>query len=342
MTTCWIRAVLFGLLPCLLAADAAGAEGAGAAKAAPLRAAQSAGWLGGPVVGFLTGDAPVQLRAILGVPGAAVAGEPLALPEGVSRIRVAPGHRYAVLEFDGAALPAIVNLEEAGQPLGIAGAITQADLLEFSPLGRSLALYSATQQRVQVLTGLPREPRMVREFTLAAPARMAVSDDGEWLLVASSSGAVDFIGPDGTAVPGFEASGLPAIAFLPDRLEAAVCDGQRGEMHLLGDPGGPASRRLLASGLWEASGLAPSPDGATIIAVAAAAARAWRIDVASGAARSFDLPAQPELIEALRAPGSFLISSRADEPAWLLVSGEAETRAYFVPAVEKAGVEAEQ
>lgn len=305
-------------------------------------AAQSAEWLGGPVVGFLTGDAPIQIRAILGVPGAAVAGEPLPLPEGVSRIRVAPGQRYAILEFADSVLPAIVNLEEGGAPIGIAGAMTHPDLVEFSPLGRSAVLYSATEQRLQVLTNLPREPRMVRDFALAEAARIAVSDDGEWLLVASTSGAVDFIAPDGRAVPAFQAEGLPVIAFLPNRLEAAVCDGARGEIHLLGGFDGAASTRLLASGLSEVSGIAGSPDGATIIAVAAEPGRGWRIDVASGAARTFDLPVRPEFLEALRAPGSFLISSRAGEPAWLLIPGDVETRAYFVPAVPKAGLEANQ
>jgi len=342
MTPHSTRFVLLGFLLCFVAIDSTGADRVGAAKTAPSRAAQSAEWLGGPVIGFLTGEEPVQIRAILGVPGAAVAGEPLPLPEGVSRIRVAPGHRYAVLEFADSALPVIVNLEEGGEPVGIAGAMTHADLLEFSPLGRSAVLYSATQQRLQVLTNLPREPRMVRELALAEAARIAVSDDGEWLIVASSSGAVDFIAPDGRAVPAFQAAGLPVIAFLPNRLEAAVCDGERGEIHLLGDLDGAASTRLLASGLSEVSGIAPSPDGGTIIAVAAEPGRGWRIDVASGAARTFDLPARPEFLEALRVPGSFLISSRAGEPAWLLIPGDVETRAYFVPAVLKAGPEADR
>ncbi len=338
MTPFGMRVVLFGLLMSLSVADASGAERVGAAKTAPLRAARSAEWLGAPVVGFLTGEAPLQIRAILGVPGAAVAGEPLPLPEGVSRIRVAPGHRYAIIEFAAAALPAIVNLEGGGEPLGIAGAMTHTDLLEFSPLGRSAVLYSAAQQRLQILTNLPGEPRMVRELPLAGAAGIAVSDDGEWLLVASSSGAVDLIPPDGNAVPAFQASVLPIIVFLPNRLEAAVCDGERGEIHLLGDLDGAPSRRLLASGLAGVSGIAPSPDGSTIVAVAAEPGRGWRIDVASGVARTFDLPVRPEFLEALRVPGSFLISSRADEPAWLLIPNDGEMRAYFVPAVPKAGL----
>jgi hypothetical protein len=203
-------------------------------------------------------------------------------------------------------------------------------------------LYSANQQRLQVLTNLPREPRMVRELALAEAARIAVSDDGEWLLVASSSGAVDFIAPDGRAVPAFQAAGLPAIAFLPNRLEAAIGDGARGAIHLLGELDGAASTRLLASGLSEVSGIAGSPDGSAIIAVAAEPGSGWRIDVASGAVRTFDLPVRPEFLQALRVPGSFLISSREGEPAWLLIPGDAEARAYFVPAVPKAGREADR
>lgn len=334
-----IRVVLFGFL---VSFGATGAEPAAAVKAAPVRAAQPTGPLVGPVVGFLTSEAPVQIRAIRGVPGAAVASEPLPLPEGVSRIRVAPGHRYAILEFSESALPAILDLENGGDPLGIAGTMTRADAIEFSPLGRSAVLYSAAQERLQVLTNLPRESRMVRELPLAEASRVAVSDDGERLLVASSSGAVDFISPDGSAAPVFQASGLPIIAFLPNRGEAVVCDGERGEVYLLGDLDGARSRRLLASGLAGVSGIALSPDGSTIVAVAAEPGRAWLIDVASGAARTFGLAVRPEFLAALRLPGSFLISSRADEPAWLLIPGDGEVRAYFVPAVPKAGLGEDQ
>ena len=81
--------------------------------------------------------------------------------------------------------------------------------------------------------------------------------------------------------------------------------------------------------------VAPSSDGRSVVALAFEPGRAWRIDVESGAARPFDLPVRPEFLEAMRVPDSYLISSRAGEPAWLLIPGEAGTRAYFVPAVAK-------
>src|SRR5690349_2902867 len=47
-----------------------------------------------PVIGYAAQSSPPELRAIVGVPGAAVFSEPLPLPDNVTRIRLAPGQSY--------------------------------------------------------------------------------------------------------------------------------------------------------------------------------------------------------------------------------------------------------
>jgi DNA-binding beta-propeller fold protein YncE len=260
-----------------------------------------------------------------GVPGAAIVGSPLALPDGVSLVRPAPAHRYALVEFAGGSAPAVVDLEDGAAPLAIEGALTRAGLAAFSPTGRSALLYEASG-RLQIVTGLPSSPRVAREFNIPDAASVAVSDDGAAVLVADAAGSVSLLDQDGLATPLLQLTRLAAMSFLPHRLDAVFCDGARGEVILAG----AGSRRLLASGLDGAARMAPSTGGEALYVTAAEARRAWRIDVATGESRAIDLPVNPDALEPLRAADTFLISSRPGEPAWLLTPGGP----LFVPVVE--------
>jgi hypothetical protein len=244
-------------------------------------------------------------------------------------VRLAPGQLYALVELDGAAL-AVLRLEDGGSPVPIEGALFNADLVAFSPAGRSVALWSAGRSVVQVLTGLPDTPRVLREAPLGETVRIAVSDDGESLLAGDPNGTVNRILPDGHAVPAFVAPGLTAMAFLPGRSESVICDGARGDVHLLSEE----TTRLLASGLAGASAAAAS-SGGTLLVVSAEASRAWTIEIATGVSRAFELPASPVSLDLLRLRDSFLISSREGDPSWLLVTGDSGARSYFVPAVTR-------
>lgn len=296
-----------------------------------LRAAEPPGRLNGPIIGFFAEEGSLELRAIHGIPGAAVAGAPLPLPEGAARVRIAPGQRYALVEFAGASPPSVLDLAFAAAPAAIAGAMPRADLCAFSPTGSAAALYSTSEGRLQVLAGLPAEPRLVRTLSIGGAERIAVSDDAESLLYADASGEVFLALPDSQPAPVLRTSRLAGLSFLPDRRDAAILDGARGELHLVE----AGATRLLASGLEEATALAPSANAASLFVAAAGSRRLWRVGAATGESRAIELPATPASLDALRLPGAFLISSRAGEPAWLLIAGDKEERAYFVPAVER-------
>jgi hypothetical protein len=287
-----------------------------------------------PVLGYLAGEDPLELRVMAGIPGAAIRGEPLPLPDGLTRIRLAPGHRFALAERGEAGPPAVLNLDGDAAPAlaPLPGAVAQADAAVFSPSGRSVVLYSAREERLQVLTGLPGEPRVLRNFPVSAPAALAVSDDGETLLTADAEGTVYLAGAGGGTRPVWRASTLAGMAFLPNRAAAVACDGGRGEVFLLGGLDGASYSRVVATGLDGAGALRASSDGAAVFVAAREGNRLWRIDLASTQVRAFDVPAAPAMLEPLRLPDAFLISSPPGEPAWLFVSGGAEARSYFIPA----------
>ena len=301
----------------------------------PLTAWCAGGELRAPVLGYLLQEDPLELRAISGIPGAAIRGEPLPLPEGVTRLRLAPGHGFAMAERGESDPPAVLLLD-GGATLAapVSGALARASLVVFSPRGSAAALYSAGEARVQVLTGLPLQPQVSRDIAASGLVALAVSDDGEMLLTADEQGLVYVSRVAGERQPVFRAEGLASMTFLPQRSEAVVGDRSRGEVFLLGGFDDAIYSRLIASGLEGLGAVRAATDGLSVLVAGSEGARAWIVDIASATARSLDLPASPAFLEPLRLPDAYLFASPPGEPAWLLMKSPDETRSYFIPGAE--------
>ncbi len=50
-----------------------------------------------PMLGFVNTTNGGEVRAIFGIPGAAILSQPLALPAGVTNLNFAPGQKYAIV-----------------------------------------------------------------------------------------------------------------------------------------------------------------------------------------------------------------------------------------------------
>ena len=96
--------------------------------------ASAAESISGPVAGYVVDSSPAQLRAILGVPGAFGFSDPLSLPAGITRVRLAPGQDFALVEC-GTGAPGILFLKDGAvdRLAPIDGALTSADWVAFSP-----------------------------------------------------------------------------------------------------------------------------------------------------------------------------------------------------------------
>ena len=301
----------------------------------PLTAWCAEGELRAPVLGYLLQEDPLELRAISGIPGAAVRGEPLPLPEDVTRLRLAPGHGFALAER-GESDPAAVLLLDGRAALAapVPGALARAGLVVFSPNGGAAALYSAGEMRLQVLTGLPLQPRVLRDIEASGLVALAVSDDGEMLLTADAQGLVCVSRSAGERQLVFRAESLAGMTFLPRRREAVVGDRGRGDIFLLGGFNDAVYSRLIASGLEGPGDVRAAADGRSVLVAGGEGNRVWIVDIASATARALDLPAGPAFLEPLRLPDTYLFASPPGEPAWLLVRSPDETRSYFIPGAE--------
>jgi hypothetical protein len=288
-------------------------------------------------MGYVAASSPRELRAILGVPGAAVFSDPLLLPEDVTRVRVAPGQSYALIERNNqetAVLPLSGGL--AGAAVAIGGALQAADFVSFSPSGRSAILISATAGRLQAITGLPELPQVVEDLDVSAlpetPCAAAISDDAGSVLL-SSSRTVYLLSPDGsTRFVGAVADGA-SLAFLPSSGKAAIADRAVGSVYLFQPQTGGSLVSLVATGLNTTGEITASADGELLYVTDPGGQHIQSVKVLSGEVRSFDLPVPPLKMDRLKSTDTFLISTEVGRPGWILFRDGNNLSTAFIPAI---------
>ncbi len=309
-------------------------------------AAWAASGLTAPVSGYAADPAAPEVRTILGLPGALHYGDPLPLPRGCTRVRVAPGRDFAWVERRGAA-PAVLNLSGgSGQGLEpVEGAMAAADWVAFSPGAAAAALYSAAAGRLQVLTGLPDAPVVSRDLTAGGtPEQLvaaAVSDDGAILLAASHS-AVYLIAPGGAPQMVLSGESILSLAMMPGGRNAVAADGGTGSLYLLQGLVSAPMARTLVSGIAGIGKVQPAWDGASVFVARPGPSAVSIVDVATGATQSYGVDVPPVTLDPLDIHDAFLISSAPGEAGWIFVRNGADARAVFVPAAAQGAAKGSQ
>ena len=269
-----------------------------------------------PTLGFVPGPAASQLQRIVGIPGAARMGDPIALPSGVTQVFLAPGGAY-VLAAQGAALLA----RRGDSSLPLRGALVTPDIISFSPSGRSVLLYSQSFGRVQVFTGLPSAPRLAQDLSnLAVPGairRIAVSDDAASVLVADASGMVYAVTPN-TSTPLYQATEISALVFVSGSHDAILCDPAQGRIVLL--QAGSSRDLLVPNQGCQAEAAASTADGRTILVACAAQQLIWSIDRQSGLSSPVKIPIAPTALHRLAGRDVFLLSPSDRGTYWIVAS----------------------
>jgi hypothetical protein len=256
----------------------------------------------------------------------------MTLPAGASRVLVAPGNAYALLDgADGVSvLP--LNRGAAGHPLSI-DAISGADLVSFSPTGKAATVYSRSAARLQVIGGLPTAPsiRLDRQgLAFGEVAALAVSDDASSVLIAAD-GAVYSLG--GQPAPAMLASvdGAASLAFFRNGARAAIVDGSGAVRLWSGKPGSQASM-LSATGVTGLRQVHASADGQYLSIVNPTGQAILRLDTQTGLADTVPLAAPPTRLDEL-AYNDVLVTAAGDgQPVWLLLQQDGRPVSAMVPA----------
>jgi hypothetical protein len=293
----------------------------------------------GPVAGYIVESSGPVLRAIFGVPGSFQFSDPLPLPQGVTRIHLAPGQDFALVERADSGLGILyLSGGAVDRVVAVDGVMAAADWVAFSPAAASAILFSSSSSHLQVLSGLPDTPRVALDLdTTTLPERPrtgAVSDDGRTVLIASGR-AVYLVPRDGAAQLLMPAREIVSVAIFRNGTDAVVWDGGTGSIHLLRNVSSAPVEHLLASGLKGPGKLYPSWDGGTIFVTQPGTKAVSWMDLASGEIQSFDSAAVPVTLDPLRNRDTFLISARPHQPAWIFYRDGNTLRVVFVPAANR-------
>ncbi len=176
-----------------------------------------------PLVGWLPDG--TQIRPINGLAAAAILGRPVNVGRAMTHIAVSPSQNY-VLGSDfatGEVLFVVPGVSSTALNTSL-----KPDQIVVSPRGSSAILWFSAASQFEVLSGLPAAPA-IRQIsasflstTLNTPfSAIAVSDDGQWIAAASSTGVYEW-GPDGASHQLYGGSDARAIAFFTGNSDLAI------------------------------------------------------------------------------------------------------------------------
>ncbi len=329
--------VIFLVLNALNLGCGGGGEVPSSVSQAPAAGGTVSRQMQSPVLGFVYG-AGNEVRAIDGIPGASTLSSPLPVPAVVARLIFAPSQKYALVERTDDASLGLMTFSGAnpGPLVQIVGGISKPNIISFSPNGGAAALYSDSEGRLQVFSGLPDNPKLAREIRsgdLPGVVRLlALADDGETLLEGTDNNAV-FLLAGSAPQTLVSVADLGGMAFISQSNDALIFDRGEGALSLLQGVSGERSRRLLASGLTGLEGnINLESDGARAVITSTSARHLWQIDFHSLAVQDIPLPTTPAMLEPLRVSGHYLLAWQPGQPAWILNTNQERATVYFVPA----------
>ncbi|MBI5281870.1 MAG: hypothetical protein HY858_09330 [Candidatus Solibacter usitatus] len=294
--------------------------------------------LRGPLSGLLVDPAGRSLRAIVGMPGAAYAGDPSV--SGVDFASAAPNGETALVSRNGGV--SIVHALQTGTPawLELSGQTPGISLAAWSGSADSLALLDSAARRLDLWSNLSAEPARLGSVDLTAISdpvvSLAVLPDGLHAFAAvqgETSAALYLLTPGET--PRLLVPLARAGALLLSGGELFAADLGRNEVLRIANwDRNPSVTAAAPSGLGLDGpvGIALSADRSLLYVANARSRQVLTVDLASASVRNtLDLDFIPTRLERL-GPGSLYLLDRGvagAQPAQLLDT--AAQRVWFVP-----------
>ncbi len=299
--------------------------------------AVNAGPLTAPVLGFIAGDAPTQVRAIVGIPASASLTTDISLAGSVTRVSIPPRQQYVLAETEAPQAVTVVAFSglSPGAPGVVNGALPGADLVSFSPSGNVAVLYFSAAQRIQVISGLPVQPVLARDVVVsgsAAPFRtIAVSDDAS-LLVGATTESVVVVSASGSAQSVYASANIGNLALIPQTSDAIVWDFAKESLIRLSGLSGAATDEVVASSLnfSAASSIQVSSDSQSVLVADPSAHAVVAFDLNTHAVTQIATAHSPNVLMSLRVANIFLLSADPNSSAWILELNQAGAHSYFV------------
>jgi len=299
--------------------------------------AQSSAGVAGPVTGFVLAGTSGTLRPMLGIPGAAHLGGPVA--SGLTAASVSPDGSTALTVQAHGQLVAYTGLRAASPaPLKVASAIAGADLFAWSPDGSGAAVYASTSRQGQMLTSLAKSPATGAPIDLSSlPGPVAaLAFDGKNLILGVSGELGGIYLTNGSAAPLRIAAGGNPSGITLAGASLYFADNQSNQIWQVQNYATTPAALLFASDNNTAAtaGLQVSADGLRLFVASDATQKLAVYDIASrSAVQSVDLAIAPTRLDRFGDASVFLLNAGSTGPLYVVRDGGAGKAAvYFVPA----------
>lgn len=289
-----------------------------------------------PLLGYVR-VAGGELRPVTGFVGANVVEDRL---ETSGAVFAAPGNRYALVETASGIGVARLDAGGLGPARLIEGTAAGLERAIFSPGGGSAIIPALAAGRLQVITGLPEQARVIRQLDIPAMSGAflgaAVSEDGEVLLAAFAAGEAarleeTRVGADQWRTV-LERQSIAAVRFVGASHTALAADAAANEIVLL-DKGGAAVLAGPEQGVNGPVDLETAAGGRRIL-VANSGGNVLEIDRDNGKTRVITCGFAPHSFQ--RMMGSAVAVLGRDGTSVAVIDGEAETPwAAFAPRVQR-------
>ena len=310
--------------------------------------------VGGPALGFIF-DAPGQaLRPVLGIPGAAVFGDPLPSPSAVSSAAVSLKYNVAVVN-DGAWKALALSPSGVTSTVVLPGGLAASARVAVSETGTSAAFYDSVNRVLTVVTGIASSSMAANPVNLdslpGSITAFAAADDGSLLLSSSVPGGGDalfWIGRDGSTRQLATLQKTASILLWNSGASALAADRAANRIWGIQNPGSNAAITLLASdadGVSSPAGAALSPDAKQLWIANAGNRTVLGIDLGTRAVVSLDCGFDLTTLLPMADGVSFRLNHLRKGPVWILDTGSGSgARVVFIPAVQitAAGTEVAQ
>lgn len=292
----------------------------------------------GPLMGAVLDPPSGGVRLILGVPGAATLGAPVPLSIDTSRAALSANLDYVLAAAaDDGRMVLIRNLSSVPTPATQLEVAPSADRIVLSPDGSSAALLYASQNRVNIITGLPAFPALGAELDLSglpdAPSSIAISDDGQSVIAVAGDSVVAF-GPDG-GTNTVAIAKRAVVAFLHRGSDAVFTDSDSSSVFLIRDINGSGGLTFVArdaDGVASPAAIQISRDNRTLIVANSGSGVVARFSLAGGEVvlTACDCPISG--LEPLRGSAAFLLNKPGSGPLWSFDADAPNSGIRFIPA----------
>ncbi len=205
--------------------------------------------IGQPQSGVVYDSTSGSFRPVIGVLGAALLGNPLAIHTPMTHVTTCSPQSFALAASGRRGAVALVQLDNpklTELPEGVGSA---PDQIVLSAGCTSAALFFAAANRLQVITGLPGSPDLKSDFSTGLPGRissLAVSDDGALVLGTVPGKAVYALSTSAPPVALAPLAQDAAVAFHGNQ-DALIADQHSNTVLLVSNIAGSASTETLAS-----------------------------------------------------------------------------------------------